>query len=155
MVSCVKPNPIAPCFGSLTCPRQQDAITSIPQVASTCVHWVCFITFVWISDQSLIITVMAKVLLLRHRYGVPSNMALHLPSMVPYWIHMELQRLPLISLYSRRETIVEDPRRARGCGWVWDQFGKPLCPPLKDATISCEDQSHLKGKNEGNIQIRP
>lgn len=48
--------------------------------------------------------------------SVASNMALHLSSMVPYWIHMELQQFPLILLYSRRETIVEDPQRARGCG---------------------------------------
>lgn len=28
--------------------------------------------------------------------GVPSNVAPCLPSMVPYWIHMELQQFPLI-----------------------------------------------------------
>lgn len=48
--------PNFPCFGSLTCPLQQDAITSIPQVvfASTCASGCVFISLVWILDQTRI-----------------------------------------------------------------------------------------------------
>lgn len=61
-----------------------------------CFHvceWVCFSTRVWIFDQTHRKRSDAKSPLLWHWSGVASNMALRSPSMVPYWIHMELQPL--------------------------------------------------------------
>lgn len=106
--SCAKPTTLLPSlFGLPTCPLQQDAITSIPQVvhASTHGRWDHLCPLVQsktnINSQSVAIAPSPRCF--------PSNMALRSPSADPYWIHMELQPLPLISLCSSEETIVGDP----------------------------------------------
>lgn len=117
---------------SLTCPLQQDAMTSILHYVITSRSRSAFLLrqkyiyiYIYHSDVKRSYSGIAVI--------CRSNMALLLPSSAPRWIHMELQlRRFLWSYYkSGKETKVEDAQRVRGCRWVRDQFSKPLCPPVK------------------------